>query len=350
MAAFRVIIPTRDSARWIGVFLSAYRKLGVEPFYAVDARSDDATLEILRRMQADFKTFTPSGDYVESGMIEFASANAGAEWALRMDDDEFPSRRLIEWARTVTTSSLNQAWVVFRRDLFFKEGVIYWTRSVCRRGFLHAPDAVGAHLRLHQTRRVRYEGKLHSDGFEPVGLLGIAPKDAVFAHFDCLLRPADERAAKLRRYESIDPGSSWKLGDEYLPELFSLEHHLATTEGVEEFEPLLRSLPLVAEMHDPGLSDDEARTMFSRTMAHRDEKLLAIAKDPVAYVSADDIPRVFLFAPPIFAKLVGELMRTLGWGAARALGGRLCRYAKFVRGRPPARVAEIEARAGAQEA
>jgi len=92
MPSLKVVIPTRDSARWIGTFLNAYRRLGVEPIYIVDTRSEDATLNILRDMLAVLIPFTPSGPFAEAGMVEFGSRQAGAEWVLRLDDDEFRRR------------------------------------------------------------------------------------------------------------------------------------------------------------------------------------------------------------------------------------------------------------------
>ncbi len=89
---FEVMIPTRNSERWILSFLKAYRDLDVEPLYIVDGRSDDATEALLRSANARVVTFEPMGDYVEAGMIEFGSSLAQTDWVLRMDGEEFPSR------------------------------------------------------------------------------------------------------------------------------------------------------------------------------------------------------------------------------------------------------------------
>jgi hypothetical protein len=334
MPSFRVVVPTRDSARWVGVFLDAYRAFGVEPFYVVDARSQDATLEILRGKRADFKVYKPSDDFAEAGMIEFGSKNAGADWVLRIDDDEFPSRRLVEWAGAEATKSFNQAWVVLRRTLFFNDGAIYCSRSFGRRGFCYAPALVGPHMRLHHVRRVRFVERVHTIGFEPPRYFGFAPEDAVFAHFDCLLRSAEERAAKIRRYEAIEPGSSWRLGDEYLPELFPLQHHhLATREGLAEFAPVLAALPLVADGRDPGLSREEAATMMRATMAHRDAMLRLVVAGPVPYENADDLAPMLRAASPFLLTLAGAAMRLFGSGAAKERGARLRGYLRFARKR-----------------
>src|ERR1700682_2434200 len=121
--SFRLIIPTRDSARWIAQFLTAYRVLGIEPFYIYDTRSVDHTLDILREMQAEFTPIMTSGHFVEAGMIEFGSKVAGAEWILRLDDDEFPSKGLLQWAQTEAMARPNvHAWMVSRRELFRHDG------------------------------------------------------------------------------------------------------------------------------------------------------------------------------------------------------------------------------------
>jgi Glycosyl transferase family 2 len=108
MPRFKVLIPTRDSARWIGIFLDAYRKVGIEPFYVLDTRSADSTLDILWRKQADLIPFAPSADFAEAGMLEFGARHAGVDWLLRVDDDEFPSRALLRWISSIGARSLNQ--------------------------------------------------------------------------------------------------------------------------------------------------------------------------------------------------------------------------------------------------
>ena len=108
MPRFKVLIPTRDSARWIGIFLDAYRKVGIELFYVLDTRSADSTLDILRRKQADLIPFAPSADFAEAGMLEFGARHAGVDWLLRVDDDEFPSRALLRWISSIGARSLNQ--------------------------------------------------------------------------------------------------------------------------------------------------------------------------------------------------------------------------------------------------
>ena len=65
-SCYQIVIPTRDSARWIAPFLKAYRNLGVEPLYLVDSRSVDDTAQILQSMQAQIKFVTPTFDRVES--------------------------------------------------------------------------------------------------------------------------------------------------------------------------------------------------------------------------------------------------------------------------------------------
>ena len=91
-SAFRIMIPTRDSARWIAAMLHRYRALGEEPLFICDTRSVDDTRRLLDELGAEVHECTPSADFAEAGMIEFGSRASGASWILRLDDDEFPTR------------------------------------------------------------------------------------------------------------------------------------------------------------------------------------------------------------------------------------------------------------------
>jgi hypothetical protein len=57
--SLRAVIPTRDSAAWIGAFLVACREcVKIEPFYVVDAKSFDDRLQILKDMSAEVVVYS----------------------------------------------------------------------------------------------------------------------------------------------------------------------------------------------------------------------------------------------------------------------------------------------------
>ncbi|RAI41818.1 glycosyltransferase, partial [Rhodoplanes roseus] len=220
----RVVIPTRDSARWIGLLLEAYRERGIEPLYILDTRSADATRDILTVMKADVISFTPAADYVEAGMIEFGSRAAQAEWVLRLDDDEFPSDALLDWVAGATTRSVRDGFYVSRRDLFRRDGRIVYNRR--RSSFTSAarPRFLNPHARLYRPSRLGFHQALHASGIVDETLFGFAPAAAFFVHVSALVTSPAERLEKVRRYEAIATGSTWRLADEYLPELFGTDH------------------------------------------------------------------------------------------------------------------------------
>ncbi len=240
---FRVIVPTRNSVAWIGILLEAYRAYGIEPLYILDARSGDGTKELLAAMNADVVPFWPSGDFVEAGMIAFGANAARTEWVLRLDDDEFPSEALIHWIGKRATHSVRPGWFLSRRDLFVRDGVLSYN---CRRSaYTHPgrPDFLGGHSRLFRPRQVDFPVGLHTSGVNNEEFFGFAPQSASFVHLTHLLRSPSERLAKIRKYEQIQKGSTWRLADEYLPELFDWAHLSPKSDGLAEFAPLLARLP-----------------------------------------------------------------------------------------------------------
>jgi hypothetical protein len=74
---YRIVVPTRDSAGWVGLFAAAYRRLGVAPLYLCDSRSADATRAVLERLGAEVVVVTPNANRVEA-MLGFAREAVGA--------------------------------------------------------------------------------------------------------------------------------------------------------------------------------------------------------------------------------------------------------------------------------
>ena len=314
MGSMRIVIPTRDSGRWVSTFLLAYRAAGVEPFYVVDARSSDDTLDCLKTHKAEFVVFTPHGDFPEAGMIEFGSKACGSQWVLRLDDDEFPSGRLLKWLDELPSNSLNPVFHIGRRELFAREGQIYYSRS---RGRFqnYAKDTIHPQPRVYRVDAVEYVEQLHTSGIVVPKVGSIAPNDAFFIHLNCLLRTPEERLRKVELYERILPAATIAVADEYLPELFSLEHHRASSDGLDEFRPLLEKLPLNLNPTIQGLDAAACQTLHDAVDAHA-RRLAALEQRPLV-----DADRVFAYArrlPRGAWRPCARLLTALGWES----GGR----------------------------
>ncbi len=334
VSAFRLIIPTRDSSAWLGIFLAAYRTLGIEPFYIVDARSDAATFDVLREQSADWTAFTPAGDFVEAGMIEFGSRHAGTKWVLRLDDDEFPTAALLRWVADVGIASRNQAVALSRRELFLHLGEIWYSRSPGRFPHAQAPRYLHPQVRLHHVDRVRYVHNLHTHGFDDLVLVSLAPESAYFVHLNCLLRTPAERWAKLQRYEAMRPRSAEGLGDEYLPELFDFAHHDGRRDGLQEFAPLFAALPIQRDAPPPDL-DSASRTMLIDQVHRREDDLRAAAHGQHPLLTADDL-RSLRVLPRVLWRPLAAALRTAGPRSSRLrqIGDVIRNYARIERAAP----------------
>lgn len=325
MRNFKVVIPTRDSSKWVGAFLNAYRSIGVEPLYIVDARSEDNTLDILYGMQANFFEFIPLGDFAEAGMLEFGSRHSGTKWVLRMDDDEFPTLSLLKWVQARATNSLNQAWLISRRETFLHNGRIYYSRSPGRFPSPFRPAFLHPQERLYHLDRVKFIHEVHTSGFESPTFFDFAPTDAFFIHCNCLLRTPSERLEKIRKYESIKPMSCWGLGDEYLPEQFDFSYHSAQSDGLREFARLFDSLPIDRNAPLPPLTEAELSLLFSEVTRHRDRICSQAGTQSHVRTSADDFKWIHLFPKSLWKK-IGEFLCTFGHGKLKSTGVAIWNY------------------------
>jgi len=263
---FQIVIPTRDSAKWVLQFLAAYREIGAEPLYLVDARSTDATETLLRTAGARIEMVRMDSNFVEGGMIEAASRTAKQDWVLRIDDDELPSRQLLLWARETGCQASVQGWMLSRRELMRDGDGISYSRL---RSHYHTPQKprfLNAQLRLYRHKEVDYIREIHTPGFKARSI-DFAPQEAYFIHCDALVRSAGERIEKLRRYEKDCPGSSWRFCYNNLPELSPRSDHDPARLETEEFDRFLASLPMPPETQDIALSEDELAMLRGHTEA-----------------------------------------------------------------------------------
>jgi hypothetical protein len=264
---FKLVIPTRDSARWIGQALNAYRRIGVEPLYVVDTRSRDGTLEVLQDMKADCVPFTPHGDVVEAGMIEFGSKAAGSEWVLRMDDDEFPSQKLLDWVAEVGARSPEPFWGISRRDVSLRDEGFVYSRWPARNAWTGDHFCLNPQLRLHRVHAVHYIEKVHTPGFEAPPPHAHAPEACFFIHFNNVVRSIGDRVAKVRKYALADDQRAWRFIDESLPELTDSSAQNFASDGLDEFLSLLECLPVPANDAPYELTERERMLMAQGAQA-----------------------------------------------------------------------------------
>jgi hypothetical protein len=271
--SFQIVIPTRDGGRWLAQFLAAYRTMHIEPLYIVDSRTNDNSISLLEELGANFRVFDGTADFVEGGALEFASRcmPESCEWTLRINDDEFPSKALLDWVAGDQKEKAT-SWALSRRDIL-RDGAAYaYSRYWSLYGSAEMPDYVNPQVRLYKHAHVKYYELIHSPGFIQ-GKYYYMPPDTYVMHFDVLLRDVNERIEKLRKYESARKGSSWKYGNHYLPEIVPREHNDPAPLGTSEFDQLIASLPLKPEADEVTFKTHELRQIrfgaFDRK-AHED--------------------------------------------------------------------------------
>ncbi|MCB1546223.1 MAG: glycosyltransferase family 2 protein [Rhodoblastus sp.] len=256
---FDLFIPTRDSAAHIALFLAAYRDLGIEPLYIVDARSVDGTADILAAQGARAVTCVPFGDFAESGMIQRGAEAAATDWVWRLDDDEFPSRALVEWVARAEPRT--PVLGVSRREIHSVGGRRAYSRWPTR---LNGYDqqAINYQYRIFRRDRVRYVHEVHTAGIE------VPPDAAVLSgalftiHANCVIRGVARRLAKVRSYAGANEELSWAVADESLPEYLDRKLHRYRDDGLDEFSGLLSALGRPPVPHElPPLTERETELL-----------------------------------------------------------------------------------------
>src|SRR5208337_2431779 len=93
----------------------AYDDLGLRPLYLVHYKTRDDTASILERLGEDVAQISLPRDRVESSIAQLPHF-VSEEWALRMDDDEFPSSRMIEFTKFALRKTRMQSIAYARRE------------------------------------------------------------------------------------------------------------------------------------------------------------------------------------------------------------------------------------------
>jgi MoaA/NifB/PqqE/SkfB family radical SAM enzyme len=321
---YDLVIPTRDSGAFVGVFLKAYRKLGIEPLYIVDARSVDDTRDVLRALGARVLSYEPFADFAEAGMIEFAAKAACADWIWRLDDDEFPSQALVDWVERAEV--LAPVVAACRREVHYHEGRHVYSRWPTRLKD-HDQNAVDYQYRIFRRDAVRYLHQVHTPGFEvPPASLHI-PGDIFMIHLNCILRDVAFRLSKVRTYARHDADLSWSIIDESLPEYLDGRLQDYRDDGLAEFSNLFASLkPPQAPVSLPPLTADE-QVRVARHLERSRELSLArrkAARRLALQRSFDRVPKPVVRE---IAKFVASIAGHTGLPSIRAFGDSLWNYA-----------------------
>src|ERR1700742_907345 len=89
---YTVVIPTRDSAGWIGAVLEHYRARGIVPTLLLDTRTKDDTKAVAQRHGA--RVLDMPGFVFTEGVVAMTREVVETQWALFIHDDEMPSDAL----------------------------------------------------------------------------------------------------------------------------------------------------------------------------------------------------------------------------------------------------------------
>jgi hypothetical protein len=301
----RIIIPTRNSAGWIGVFNQKYQDYGIKPLYILDARSTDMTISILKDINADYVTYSPSKNYPEDGMIEYGSIVAATDWIFRLDDDEFPSKALIYWLYLLQQSDSINGIKISRRDVSLINNSYVYSRWPSRINFegYHNPMP-----RLFRANSVSYINKVHTPGFNFDDATFIyAPNNCFFIHVNNILRSTKERLEKVRIYASYDKETSWSLVDECLPEFTDPLIHNYASDALDEFLPLLNTLPRNLDIELPVISIDEKKFMDEGLKKQIEKHNLHMYYSKLDKNAAQSI---FIYFPAKITRLIAEMFLT----------------------------------------
>jgi peptidoglycan/xylan/chitin deacetylase (PgdA/CDA1 family) len=231
--AIELVIPTVNSERWLKPFLEFYKSNDIRVVYAVDRRTTDETRDLIRRNGFPFIEVEGDEPRVES-ILPSIAAQTAAPWILRIDDDELPTPKLMEFAANIAAGDsiaaytfpranyrLNTSSGRLERSHFFAFGIDGGLERTCR---LFRPDCV------------TYHDELHSAGFLPRTEIR-APDDVYILHFDWIVRSEEARKKKFESYARQSPSAArnWK--------------HCALYEVVPE------AWHLFGEVEDPMLRD-----------------------------------------------------------------------------------------------
>ena len=211
---YTVVIPTRDSAAWIGPLLAHYRARGVTPTIMLDTRTRDDTRAIATRHGARIVDM-PGFTFTER-MVALTREFVTTPWVAFIHDDEMLSDAVFERLRGPQPEGV-QSVAIPRRWAWYEPGQpLRYGRSGHWRD--RAGDNGSDHgWRLFRPDQVTYISVMHTEGFL-IDRWSRLPPHAYNVHFEWVLRSHAQRVAKLRRYDAYRYGYGTFFKNLYLPE------------------------------------------------------------------------------------------------------------------------------------
>ena len=210
-----IVIPTRDSAAWIGALLDHYRARGIVPMLLLDSRTGDGTRAIAARAGAPVTEI--SGFTFTEAIVRVTRDCVRTPWALFMHDDEAPSDALFARLAGPPPPDEVQSVAIPRRWAWHSPGEPlrygrsdHWQDRTGQPGTDHA-------WRLFRPDRVTFVPAMHTEGFL-IDRWSRLPLDTYFVHFEWVIRTHAQRAAKLRGYDRHRDGYGRFFENMYLPE------------------------------------------------------------------------------------------------------------------------------------
>jgi hypothetical protein len=237
----RVVVATKNSAKWFGTLIDAYRRIGIEPLVLLDGFSEDGTEDLLNRKGIEYAKVFPEFPRVEA-IISLIPAHSESEWVFRLDDDEFPSRALVSWIHDHLAGMETKVIGVPRRWVrlgnngrcdYSNHRLLRWHQ-----------DRMDIQWRLFKPRAVEYIADIHSPGFRVPPDCPVAPDLAYIVHFDWVIRSWDARAKKLEHYDEQRSGAGSSFRELYLWESSDIASHGFERMGTSEFDGLAKTLSL----------------------------------------------------------------------------------------------------------
>ena len=244
-------------------------------------------------------------------MVEFGALNCGAEWVLRIDDDEFPSKKLFSWIDDLLKGRPKYLrYSISRRDLHFVDRKIVYSCWPTRFGEGGNFKLLNPQQRLFCAKEMTYVRQVHTPGFTSPSALGYAPEDVFLIHCNGLLRSASERLEKIRTYAKYDIETAWRVVDESFPEVTARSAHDFQEDGLEEFAQLLSYIPKHNDFSIPELTSNEMSYLCAQSqnwLAARAREMRSIIRDYDEYCAS-----LFIYVPPFLLKCLAEANLSIG--------------------------------------
>ncbi|EAY57009.1 MAG: conserved protein of unknown function [Leptospirillum rubarum] len=238
----RLVIPTRGCSKWLNLFLDAYEEFGLKPTYAVDQGCESETLRILRERNIDiiFIDMPQLGN--GESIMPYLSQSINEDYIFRLDDDEFPSSKLLDFVNSIPESgySFVHSWWLPRYEIAFIDGSL----KSCHPKHLRTKVGGKIYENLHGGRFFRHKDVVYDKVGPHHGnfisdFVSHAPENALILHLDYLVRTPEERLAKIRSVEARFPGEGWTFANHMIPEFAPRELLRARDFQVGEISTLI---------------------------------------------------------------------------------------------------------------